>query len=133
MRSMSLLLLAATLGACSTGPQPGRNTQAQAHLDKVLSGKVAQKSIDCLPNYRPGDMVVIDDSTILFHQGSKIYRNNLNGGACNGIGSGNYALVTNQYDRLCRGDISKVVDLTNGVMVGSCVMGDFIPYVSSHS
>jgi hypothetical protein len=54
----------------------------------------------------------------------------LNGGSCSGLGSGHYALVTKQYGQLCRGDIGQVMDLSTGMHVGSCVMGDFVPYVS---
>ena len=34
MRSMSVLLLTAALGACTTGPQPGRTANAEAHLQQ---------------------------------------------------------------------------------------------------
>jgi hypothetical protein len=30
---------------------------------------------------------------------------------------------------LCRGDIGQVTDTLNHTTVGSCVMGDFIPYM----
>jgi len=132
MRSMSLLLVAAALAACSTAPQP-RTAKAEAHLDKMLAGKVAQKPVDCLPTHRSGDMVVIDDNTILFRQSSsKVFRNDLNGGACSGLGSGSYALVTKQYGGmgLCRGDIAQVMDLSTGMTVGSCILGDFVPYTT---
>ena len=53
------------------------------------------------------------------------------GVGCNGIGGGNYALVTRQYGTadLCSGDIAQVVDTVNGISVGSCVCGEFTPYV----
>lgn len=129
MRFMSLLLLSAALAACAAAPQQ-RTAKAEAHLDKVLAGKVAQNPVSCLPTYRSGDMVVIDDNTILFKEGRKVYRNDLNGGSCSGLGSGHYALVTKQYGQLCRGDIGQVMDMSTGMPVGSCVMGDFVPYVS---
>jgi hypothetical protein len=52
-------------------------------------------------------------------------------GGCTGLGSGNYALVTHQFGTadLCRGDIAQVVDTLNRIPVGSCVFGDFTPYV----
>jgi len=131
MRSMSFLLLTAALAACSTAPQP-RTAQAEAQLERLLAGKVAQQPVDCLPTYRSGDMVVIDDNTILFREGrNRIFRNDLNGGSCTGLGGGHYALVTKQFGGgLCRGDIAQVMDVSNGMTVGSCVMGDFVPYTS---
>jgi len=133
MRGVSVLLFSAALGACSTAPQPGRSAKAEAHLQKLLAGKVAGPAVSCLPNYRSEDMVAIDDNTILFREGNRrIWRNDLNGGTCNGVASGSYALVTNRFGGLglCRGDIGPVVDLRSGMTVGSCAMGDFVPYAS---
>jgi hypothetical protein len=132
MRSMSLLLATAALAACSTAPE-GRSPRAEAHLQEVLAGKVPQQAVDCLPGFRSSDMVVIDDNTILFRDGRKVYRNDLNGGTCNGLGGGHYALLTRQSGQLCRGDIGEVKDLSSGMTVGSCVMGDFVPYVPASS
>jgi hypothetical protein len=131
MRGMSLLLAAgATLAGCSTAPEV-RTPQAELELSKALEGKVAQRPVSCLQTYRTGDMTVIDDGTILFRQGRTVYRNDLNGGSCNQLGRGHYTLVTRQYGSgLCRGDIAQVVDLTSGATVGSCSMGDFVPYTS---
>jgi hypothetical protein len=132
MRGMSLLLAAAAiLAGCSTSPEPPRTARAEQELSRALEGKVAQRPVSCLQTYRSGDMTVIDDGTILFRQGRTIYRNDLNGGSCNQLGRGHYTLVTKQYGSgLCRGDIAQVVDLTSGVTVGSCSMGDFVPYTT---
>ena len=69
---------------------------------------------------------------MLFRDGPRrVYRNELLGN-CSGVGDQNYALVTNSYSgRLCRGDIAKVVDLQSGMMVGSCAIGDFVPYTTA--
>ena len=130
MRCMSLLLMAGALGACSTAPQPGRTAEAEAHLDKVLAGKAAGKPINCLPHYRANDMVVIDDNTVVFKDGRTAYRNDFQGGACSNLGSGFYALVTRTSGGLglCRGDIAQILDTSSGMTVGSCVLGDFVPY-----
>ena len=34
---------------------------------------------------------------------------------------------------LCRGDIAQVVDTLNRFPIGSCVFGDFVPYVTPGS
>lgn len=133
MRSMSLLFLAAALGACSTAPEPGRSAQAQAHLQKLLAGKVAGKPISCLPHYRANDMVVIDDNAVAFRDGRTVYLNDFQGGTCSNLGSGFYALLTRTFGGtgLCRGDIAQVIDTSTGMTVGSCAMGDFVPYSKS--
>jgi hypothetical protein len=133
MRRISLLLIGGALLACSTTAaqqqQPIRTAKAQKQYDQLLAGKIAGPPVSCLPSYNSNDMVVIDDRTIAFRNGSsRVYVNHMQGG-CSNLG-GPYALVTRSFGggRLCRGDIGQVVDLTNHFTVGSCVFGDFIPY-----
>lgn len=130
MRSMLLLAVTAALASCSTtAQQTAHDAKAQERLQQLLAGKVAGKPVSCLPSFRTGDMVRIDDDTVLFREGvNRIYRNELNG-RCNGLGSGNYTLVTRtRSGELCRGDIAQMVDLSSGIHAGSCVIGDFVPY-----
>ena len=132
MRSMSVLLLTAALGACTTGPQPGRTANAEAHLQQLLAGKTAGPARSCLPEYRADNMVVIDDNTVLFRDGRTVYRNDFLGGGCSRLASGFYTLLTKRSGGtgLCRGDIAEVRDLSNGITVGSCIVGDFVPYTT---
>ncbi len=131
MRRISLLFISAALVACTTtvaGP-PVRAVKAQKQYDQLLAGKVVGAPISCLPSFNQSDMVVIDERTVAFRQGSsRVYVNHMQGG-CTNLG-GPYALVTRTFGsaQLCRGDIGQVVDLTNHFTVGSCVFGDFVPY-----
>ena len=132
MRGISLLLIGVGLVACTTTAaqqRPLRSAAKQQEFDRMLAGKVAGPPLSCLPHYRSNDMVVIDESTIAFRDGSRrVFVNHMMGG-CSNLG-GAYALVTRQFGSpdLCRGDIGQVVDLTTHSTVGSCVFGDFIPY-----
>ena len=129
MRSMSLLLITAALGACAAGPPPVRTAEAEAKLDRLIAGKVASQPISCLPHYRSNDMVVIDDSTVVFKNGRTLYRNDFQGGSCSNLGRFNYALVSRISGTvLCRGYIAEIRDMSAGITVGSCVLGDFVPY-----
>jgi hypothetical protein len=132
MRLISVLIAGSVLASCSTAPpQPSRTAQGQRELQQLLVGKVAQRPISCLPHYRSGDMRVIDDDTIAFRDGSsRTYVAHMQGG-CTNLSRGGYALVTKQFGsaELCRGDIGRVVDTLNGFTIGSCVFGDFVPYV----
>ena len=133
MRVISVIGGGAILASCSAGPMPApmRTADKEREYQMALQGKVAQKPISCLPSYRSGDMRTIDDSTILFRDGSsRVYVNNMQGG-CTALGAGHYALVTRSFggSGLCRGDIAQVVDTLNGIQIGSCVFGDFTPYV----
>src|SRR5918996_4439710 len=98
-------LLGLALAGCATQPPaPTRTAESQAELNKLIAGKTAGTPITCLPHYRADNMVRIDDSTVAFKQGSRVYVNHLIG-ACSSLKSGFYALVTRSNGiGLCRGD-----------------------------
>ncbi|QNM81757.1 hypothetical protein H8M03_06695 [Sphingomonas sabuli] len=123
------VLVAAGIVACAPVPPPGPKTaQAQAKLDRYLAGKVAGPPQTCIQPYQAGETITIDDNTILFKRGSTIYRNDPPGG-CNGMGSGFYTLVTRSTGSgLCSGEIATVADVRSGVTMGSCPLGQFVPY-----
>jgi hypothetical protein len=131
MHRIPLLVIGGALVACTTtaAEQPIRTVKAQKEYEQLLAGKVAGAPMSCLPSYNQNDMVVIDERTVAFRQGSgRVYVNHMQGG-CTNLG-GPYALVTKTFGtaQLCRGDIGQVVDLQNHFTVGSCVFGDFVPY-----
>ena len=130
MRFLIFATAAVGLAACATAmSQPEqRSARAQATYDRLLAGKVAGKPAKCLPMQRSNDMQVIDDDTILYRDGRTTYVNKPLG-SCNQLSRGSYALVTRSSgSQLCRGDIGTVTDMTSGMVVGSCALGDFIPY-----
>jgi hypothetical protein len=130
MRGILLLVTGCLLASCANvPPAPERSASKQREFDQLLAGKVAGPPVSCLPRYRSNDMVVIDERTLAFKDGSRrVYVNQMQGG-CGNLG-GAYTLVTKTYGsgELCRGDIGQVVDLHSHFTVGSCVFGDFVPY-----
>jgi len=132
MRSIPLLLLGASLVSCTTAPPaPTRTAEKENRLQQLIAGKVAGTPQSCIPTIstRSGDMVVIDDQTLAFKAaGGRVYVNHL-GTGCDNIGMGN-SLVTKQSaaSSLCRGDIAQLQNLSSGANVGSCTIGDFVPY-----
>jgi hypothetical protein len=135
MRSLTIastlvLATSAALVACATPREAYvRSPDAEKELARWLDGRVAGKPQTCLPSFRSQDMIVIDERTILFRDGSnRVWRNELNG-PCSGLGRPGYALLTKQFGTgLCRGEIAQVVDTLNGFTVGTCSLGDFVPY-----
>jgi hypothetical protein len=132
MRTIPLLLTAAALTSCTTQPPaPTRTAEGQAKFQRLTAGKIAGKPMDCLPHYRTNEMVTIDDQTIAFRQGGRVYVNHLIN-ECNGLDNGFYTLVTTSHGNgLCRGDISKVSDIRTGMTVGACAIGTFVPYTTA--
>ena len=132
MRSISLLLLGATLASCTAtaAEQPTRSVRAQQQYQSLVAGKVAGPEISCLPNYNANDMTVIDGRTLAFRRGAgTVYLMHLTPG-CEMVGGGTYALLSKQFggQGLCRGDIQQVIDTMNRITVGSCTIGAIIPY-----
>ena len=132
MRYFVPLLVGLAVGSCAAPPPAETAAQVarqQAKLASLTAGKVAGTPVSCLPSSRQNDMITIDENTIAFREGrNRVYVNHLNGG-CSNLESGHYALVTHPLgSQLCRGDIAQVVDLFNHITVGSCVIGDFVPY-----
>jgi hypothetical protein len=133
MRALITAALAtATLTGCAVNDtqQGQRSVRAQQTLDRYLVGKTAGAPRSCLPYYRSQDMVVVDDRTILFRDGSnRVWRTDPAGG-CSGLGRPGTALVTRSFGGtgLCRGEIATVVDTASGFTVGSCSLGDFVPF-----
>jgi len=132
MRVISILTLGAILASCTTAPDvPSRTAQDQRQYEQLLAGKVARPPVSCVPSYRSEDMRVIDDSTIAFRNGARQTYVTHMMGPCTGLANGQYALVTRKFgtSQTCRGDIAQVVDLQSRMTVGSCVFGEFTPYV----
>ena len=129
MRTMLVIGFGLALAGCATqSPVPTRTAEAQADLNKLIAGKNAGAPFTCLQHYHSDDMVRIDESTVAFKQGRRVYVNHLIG-ACSNLDSSFYALVTKSSGTgLCRGDIAYVQDVSNGTIVGSCAIGDFVPY-----
>jgi hypothetical protein len=131
MRNMSLLIAGAAFAACTASTQQATmSVQAQAKYDSLLAGRVPGKPMSCLPTLQANDMVVIDDNTIAYKAGARVYINHPVGG-CPQISQGHSALVSRQYAQTgpCSGDVVEVVDTLSHIAVGSCTLGDFTPYM----
>lgn len=131
MRAIPLLLSAAALTGCMTDQSPApRTAEGQAELQQLIAGKVAGAPVTCLPpRLSSRNMVVIDDSTVAFQDGaSRTYVNQLRG-ECNNLTSGAYSLVVRSGGSgTCSGDIANVTDVRTGATLGSCALGEFVPY-----
>lgn len=129
-KPMALAVGTALLAAsAATIAKPEQSPKSTAALAKELAGRTAGPATRCVPYFRVNDMKIIDDGTIIFGKGRTVYLQRPVGG-CPGLGIGGNSLVARQFatNRMCQGDINQVVDVRNGITVGSCVFEDFIPY-----
>ena len=129
-------LVVACLGLILVGAAdpagPARSPEAQAKLDKLLEGRVAGETRSCLPTAKTNSPIGIDDHTILFRDGPRIWRNDIRRGTeCGRVGKF-YALVSSANQtagRICTGAVVGIVDLHDpSVAVGACELGDFTVY-----
>jgi hypothetical protein len=132
MRRISVLIAGAVLASCTTAPPPPQapTPQQVQEYQKLVSGKIAQPPISCLPNLYANDMRTIDGRTLGFRLGqSRSYIVHLSPG-CELIGTGNYTLVSRQPGGMgmCQGDIEQVVDFPTHTQAGSCTVVDVVPY-----
>jgi len=123
----ALILLSANDAAA-----PVRTAEAQAKLDKVLEGRVAGETRTCLPTAKTNSPIGIDDHTVLFRDGPRIWRNELRRGTDCGKLDKFHALVSSANQtagRVCTGTVVGIVDLHDPtVAVGACELGDFTVY-----
>jgi hypothetical protein len=115
--------------ACAGGSAPARLTERQAaRLEAALSEKVAGKPVSCISRYPQASLTAINDRVLLYRVSSRlIYRNDLIG-SCSGLSRGDALVVQSWSAQYCRGDIAKSADLANGMVTGTCALGDFTPY-----
>lgn len=125
--TLAAALCVAALASASDGHSK-QYPVSSAKLAEALAGRTAGPAVSCVPKLRSDDMRIIDEHTIIFGQGRTIYLQRPAAG-CASMDRGGYSLVSRRTtSRVCQGDINEVVDLRNGVTVGSCVFEPFVPY-----
>lgn len=132
MHKTAILPLIALLASCAAEPSPRAikyQAEQAAKLEKALVGYTPGKPQSCVDLRDLTRPESYGDATILYSTSSRlIYRNDVSGGGCGGAGR-DYIMVNEVFgSRLCRGDITRLVDRTSGFYAGSCSLGDFVPY-----
>ena len=132
---MRRLMIAATgliLIGAGQSAEPPRTPEAQAILDKWLGGRVAGETRMCLPMAKTNNPIGVDDHTMLFRDGPRIWRNDLRRSTnCAKVGKP-YSLVSSAAltaGRICTGAVVGIVDMHDPTeAVGACELGSFTVY-----
>jgi hypothetical protein len=128
MRLALALACAFTVAAASTSAGPAHSPEAQAKLDSLLSGRVAGETRRCLAVDKTNHPIGIDDSTLLFRDGPRIWRTEISGSFnCGAIDTQSVIATESGADRLCAGDKLVFYD-NNGNPGGACYLGEFTLY-----
>src|SRR4051794_36730762 len=113
------------LGAAGPVGAP-RSPAAQAKLDKWLEGRVAGETRKCVPAEVVTNAIGIDDNTMLFRDGPRIWRNELRASSqCGELGRQATIHTESAANRICNG---QQLEFSDGGIEGACELGDFTPW-----
>lgn len=100
--------------------------KGQKAAKRYLKDRVASNPVSCIPQTRLRRSTAASDDVLLYDDGATIYVNTPYLG-CPGA-RGNAMISSTPAGRLCSGDIVLVQDLIAGVQLGSCSLGEFVPF-----
>jgi hypothetical protein len=123
MKKEFLLVCVLAAAGCASTPGERVNEAAAAKLAEFdRTGDVQS----CLNTRNIDSITAVDERTLLVRVGVNTYYVNDLSGRCSGAtGISNRFEYKTSTGQLCRNDILKVVDNSNGFLVGSCGVGSF--------
>jgi hypothetical protein len=129
MRIAILLGTALALASCTgearmTETQQGR---AQHDLAEALKGRVAGKPSDCISDSQVSGPQIIDDHTLLYREGSRVWRADLTS-SCPGLDPYDTVIVELHGSQLCRNDQFRAVSPGSHIPGPYCRFARFTPY-----
>lgn len=117
---MRALLIAAALS--------GAAVSDSKDLDQALAGRVAGKPETCLSSNRIAAPQVINDSILLYHDGARVWRNDLPA-ACPGLDDDAIVVTEVHGGQLCRSDQFYTLQRGGiGIPGPRCRLGSFTPW-----
>ncbi|HEX8486603.1 hypothetical protein [Sphingomonas sp.] len=91
-----------------------------------LAGRVAGPMQSCLSISRTAAPEIIDGKTILYRDGARIYRAQID--ACPGLTTFSTLIVEVYGPQMCRGDRFRAVTLPSSIPSAYCRFRGFVPY-----
>ena len=119
--------LALTGCVASADTHHGGQDRAERALSDALKGRVAGKPEDCISSMLGTGPEIVDSRTLLYHQGSRVWRNDLEGG-CPGLDPSDTLILETHGSQLCRLDTIRVMEPGSSISGRSCRLGMFTPY-----
>lgn len=126
MRRLFIASAALVLIAAGQAADAPRAPEAQAKLDKWLDGRVPGEPRKCVTANILTSPIGIDDRTMLFRDGPRIWRTELRASLhCGELGRQALIHTESAANRICNG---QQLEFSDGGTTGACVLGDFTPY-----
>jgi len=96
-------------------------------LDKELAGRVAGAPTDCIDNAMMEGPQIIDERTILYRSGRRVYVNTLES-ACPSLDWDKVLIVELHGNQICRHDHFRVLARGTTIPGPTCLFSKFVPY-----
>lgn len=127
--AMGLAAGALVLSGCvaSSEIQESRQAKAAAKLAKALEGRVAGKTQNCVSNYGLTGPEIIDQRTMLYRDGSRVWLAELPE-ECPGMTDDDFLVVRLHGSQICRNDQFFAQRRGTNFPGPSCRFGTFTPY-----
>lgn len=124
------VLGALALAGCVTNAEPhqGRaQERAERALADALKGRVAGEPTNCISTTIGDGPQIIDSRTLIYRQGSRVWRNDLDGG-CPGLDPNDTLIIERHGSQLCKLDTIRVLQPGSSIPGPTCWLGKFTPY-----
>jgi hypothetical protein len=131
--SLAAVGLLGTAVYAASPAQEARIAKEEAALEKAIAGKVAGKPVSCISLRDVDRSQIIGENAIIYRISTNRFYVNKPRGGCSNLRDGRTLITRIPTDRLCSGDIARVVDLTLGFEGAACTLGDFTPYTKAPS
>jgi hypothetical protein len=129
MRTFLAAAAALILVGAGQSAEPPRTPEAQARLDKWLTGRAPGESRKCVTANILTSPIGIDDRTMLFRDGPRIWRTELRASLhCGELGRQASIHTESSANRICNG---QQLEFSDGGITGACVLGDFTPWTKA--
>jgi hypothetical protein len=130
---MKPVLLFAILGLCAGGlaaeaATQGPATRSYARAEALLAGRTAGTPVSCVSQRLLRSNRSLQDGSILFEANNGIVYVNRPDAGCPDLNNGRILVTRTPSGQLCSGDIVTVREPSGGPEVGSCGLGEFVPY-----
>lgn len=104
----------------------GLDARGQDIANLYLKDRVAGEPVQCIPRTRLRRSTAASDNVLLYDDGSTVYVNTPHLGCPRA--RDNTMISSTPINRLCSGDVVLVQDLRINVPLGSCALGEFVPF-----
>jgi hypothetical protein len=129
MRRVIVAMGVLALAGCTAAAEQSQSRRAEADRDlaDALEGRVAGEAVDCISTTTLSGPQIIDNDTVLYRSGSRVYRNEIVG-QCPRLERFNTMVVEVYGSQLCRNDRFRVVEPGTSIPGPYCRFGKFVPY-----